>query len=443
MALLSHVTPAMAQSPDDVAALQTARRDQVETFTVTGSAAAEPLRLVASDNGGPASRSVIFDVDERVAATTAFSSANVVITDVTVLPNGDVLGITLRSLWRFDRTTGLSYEVGVLGERGANALTADSQGRVFGATNEGVFFEVDPRSGRTRRIGAFGRGLESSGDLAFAPDGTLFATVRGMSSDSLAVVDQATGRATLLGALGYPEVWGLAFAPDGLLYASAYATDTNATLLRIDIAARTLTPVPVAGARGLTGLGAIATGARALESPGDLRATVTGQTVALDWTPVSGATSYVLEVGGSTGRADIAVVDVGDVVRFSAVAPNGTYVVRVRARRGAETSGPSPEATVLVGATCPRPAAPGALTSARVGSQLTLQWSGSSDAAGYILEAGTAPGLTNVATIATGRATSLAVSLSGVPAGTYYLRVRAVSACGVGASSADASVTVP
>ena len=60
-----------------------------------------------------------------------------------------------------------------------------------------------------------------------------------------------------------------------------------------------------------------------------------------------------------------------------------------------------------------------------------------------MLQIGSAPGLTNVLDAPLGPETTLPVSLAGVPAGTYYVRVSAVSACGVGAPSNEVSLSVP
>jgi predicted phage tail protein len=60
---------------------------------------------------------------------------------------------------------------------------------------------------------------------------------------------------------------------------------------------------------------------------------------------------------------------------------------------------------------------------------------------GYVLEAGTGAGLANLGTLQIGATPSLVVP--GVPAGTYVLRVRAVTSAGSGAPSADVVLVVP
>lgn len=76
--------------------------------------------------------------------------------------------------------------------------------------------------------------------------------------------------------------------------------------------------------------------------------------VNLSWVPVettgpAGATSYVIEVGGQPGAANIAMFDTGTTAAsYLQYAANGTYFVHVRARNECGLSEPSPEATVVV-----------------------------------------------------------------------------------------------
>jgi predicted phage tail protein len=58
-----------------------------------------------------------------------------------------------------------------------------------------------------------------------------------------------------------------------------------------------------------------------------------------------------------------------------------------------------------------------------------------------VLEAGSATGLSNLASVAIGPATTF--STSGVPAGSYFVRVRAVNAAGSSAVSNEVIVVVP
>ncbi len=122
--------------------------------------------------------------------------------------------------------------------------------------------------------------------------------------------------------------------------------------------------------------------------------------------------------------------------------PAGTYFVRVRAIGADGESLPSNEVTLVVGSNpgCAAPPnAPINLVGNVSGSVVTLTWAsgGGCPASNYQVQAGSAPGLSNVAVVNNGL--SLALTASGPP-GTYYVRVIAQNA--FGASSASNQVVV-
>ena len=70
---------------------------------------------------------------------------------------------------------------------------------------------------------------------------------------------------------------------------------------------------------------------------------------------------------------------------------------------------------------------------------VSLQWQGTSEATGYLIEAGSGPDLANLAQIPVG-----GTGVSGaVPAGTYYARVRALTSCGITPASNEVVLVVP
>jgi len=182
-------------------------------------------------------------------------------------------------------------------------------------------------------------------------------------------------------------------------------------------------------------------------APSGLRASVEGSTVILNWTAASGSPlSYLLDVGSAPGRSDLASGRVlGNETSVSALnQPAGTYYVRVRATNGCGTGPASNEVVVTVtGGTCTTaPAAPTGLRASVSGSTITLNWTAPSGSPrSYLLDAGSAPGLSD---LVSGREVGVDTTMSAPnqPAGTYYLRVRAVNNCGTGPASNEVRTTV-
>ena len=129
---------------------------------------------------------------------------------------------------------------------------------------------------------------------------------------------------------------------------------------------------------------------------------------------------------------------------LTALAPEGTYFVRVRARNQAGVRPPSNEVRIIVGPLLPVPNAPQALGAQLEGRDVILRWvapTGGSAVDDYILEAGSSTGLANLARVSVGQATTLRVA--NVPPGAYYVRVKARNRSGESAASNEVLVLVP
>ena len=121
--------------------------------------------------------------------------------------------------------------------------------------------------------------------------------------------------------------------------------------------------------------------------------------------------------------------------------PPGTYFLRVRAVSAAGVSEPSNEVMVVAGGAPSPPGVPFAVGAVVSGANGSITWSkpaGPVD--GYVLEAGTAAGLSNAAVVQLGPQTS--VGFAGIPAGRYYVRVRARNGVGTGLASEEVTVVV-
>ena len=191
-------------------------------------------------------------------------------------------------------------------------------------------------------------------------------------------------------------------------------------------------------------------GGSAPGAPSGLTASASGSNVALAWTaPASGGapTTYTIEAGSGPGLANLANFSTGNTATTFAAGGvgNGTYYVRVRATNSVGTSGPSNEAIMIVGGggcTAPPGAAAGLTITQNSGGSVAFRWSAAQGGpTTYILEAGSAPGLANLATVDIG-GTGTTFATSGVGAGTYYVRVRARNACGASGPSNEVVLVV-
>jgi Zn-dependent metalloprotease len=215
--------------------------------------------LLGEDSGADDGSSTLFRLDKKGGASfrlgeTAFSD----VTDIAYTPDGTLYGVTFDRLLRIAPVNGQAFSVGTgLGFDGVNGLAADSSGALYAATLTGDVLRVDPVSGRGTRIGNYGNGLTSVGDLAFSAGGVLYATA-GLSATTpiLVTVNLSTGVATPIGPVGFGHVYGLAFDSGGRLLGVANGDRGSVPIL---IAINLLTGLgqiieEIGGANGMFGL---------------------------------------------------------------------------------------------------------------------------------------------------------------------------------------------
>lgn len=183
----------------------------------------------------------------------------------------------------------------------------------------------------------------------------------------------------------------------------------------------------------------------ALPPPTSFAAQTSGLQVTFTWGASAGAFSYQLEVGSGSGLSDLFAGNIGGGTSFSATGPAGTYFARLRARADATTSPPSNEITFTLGTSgpCVPPGAPSNLMFNKSGTNLTVNWIAGAGATSYRLLAGTAPELSNAVDVNVGGATSQGFNIAGIPAGTYYVRVVSVNACGNSGASNEVAIPLP
>jgi hypothetical protein len=183
---------------------------------------------------------------------------------------------------------------------------------------------------------------------------------------------------------------------------------------------------------------------------------VSGSTLTLTWQiPGTGsATDFVVDAGTATGLSDVAAgLSLGNVTSFVASGvPPGTYYLRLRAiGAGGLSSMPSNEIQIVVGSgggdvPVIRPGPPDGFRANVVGSGSVLfTWHPPEDGSpvtGYYLEAGSQPGLSDLAP-AYPLPVSTSFSVTGVPPGVYYVRLRGANSAGIGPPAVEKRVVVP
>lgn len=176
--------------------------------------------------------------------------------------------------------------------------------------------------------------------------------------------------------------------------------------------------------------------------PTSLTANVAGDVVSLVWQPsASASVAHAVVAGSAPGRSDIALVPVASAGLQAAVAP-GRYFVRVRAVSPCGAAAESNEVELRVGLPPLPGAPPGFTATADSHGTVTMDWQAASGTVtGYVIEAGSGPGLANLARLAIGNVHTLTVPA--VPSGTYFVRVRAATVMGEGPPSEEVTLVVP
>ncbi len=181
-------------------------------------------------------------------------------------------------------------------------------------------------------------------------------------------------------------------------------------------------------------------------APGTLTGTSNDTFVNLQWSaPATGVTQgYRFSVGSAPGLSNLSVVNLpASPTALAGPAPYGTYFVRVQATNVCGVSAPSNEVTLVVQPCTAAPLAPTGLSITKAGTFLTITWTAAAGtlAASYTLVVGSAPGLSNLAVLPTGNASTTVTG--NAPVGQYYVRVLAQNACGFSGASNEVFIAVP
>lgn len=151
-------------------------------------------------------------------------------TDLAVDKNDVMLGISLDNVYRINTATGAATLLTALGGTTPNLTSlsfvpvdinnADSAERLVAATDQGTVLEINPATGATSDLGAYGSApgglIRSSGDIVAVTGAGIFASVTIgdtlTAPDYLARIDPTTWQATPIGiGTGFDRIFGLGF----------------------------------------------------------------------------------------------------------------------------------------------------------------------------------------------------------------------------------------
>lgn len=176
-------------------------------------------------------------------------------------------------------------------------------------------------------------------------------------------------------------------------------------------------------------------------APTSLTATAENAQIGLSWTASSGATSYNVYRGTSSGGESATAIATGVTTTSytNTGLTNGTaYYYKITAVNAEGTSGYSNEASATPAGV---PAAPTSLSATAGNAEVALSWKAASGATTYNVYRGTSSGGESSTPIATG-ITATTYSNTGLANGTkYYFKVAAVDGAGTSGYSSEASAT--
>jgi fibronectin type 3 domain-containing protein len=175
-------------------------------------------------------------------------------------------------------------------------------------------------------------------------------------------------------------------------------------------------------------------------APTGLSATPGSASVALVWNASSGATSYNVYRGTSSGGETLLASGVTSTSYTDNSAANGTkYYYIVKAVDSAGTSGPSNEVSATPQSSTQPPPAPTGLTATAADHQVALTWNASTGATSYNVYRSTSSG--TEALLVSG-VTSTNYTDTGLTDGTtYFYKVKAANSAGLSGFSGEVSAT--
>ena len=181
----------------------------------------------------------------HVIGTTRDETGPIVMTDIAFDANGDLYGISALKLYRIDPVTAAVTPIGLHHLSYATSLVFSNDG-AESYTADNTLFAIDTASAKTTLIGSGNDTYYSSGDLTFI-GGVLYLTSKtadNPAGDYLVRLDK--GKGTVVGPIGYPNVFGTGTNDNVRLYGFSGTkvisinTATGAGTMILDIAGKGL-----------------------------------------------------------------------------------------------------------------------------------------------------------------------------------------------------------
>jgi streptogramin lyase len=168
--------------------------------------AATPIYSAANLTGN------LYTTDSATAATTLVGNTGIAPFDIAFSPSGQLYGLDAgTALYQIDPNTAAATYVGATGAF-INGLDFRATGVLYG-TGQDSLYTIDTTTGFATLVGSNGGLYQSAGDIAFAPDDSLFMTT---DTNLLVQLNPLTGAATLIGAIGFTDVYGIDFIGNAL-----------------------------------------------------------------------------------------------------------------------------------------------------------------------------------------------------------------------------------
>jgi len=154
-----------------------------------------------------------------IGTTRTSTGTTIIMTDIDFDPDGNLYGVSPQNMYRINKADASLTDIGSHSLSYANSLVFNNIGGQAYTADQSLF-TIDAVTGSTKRLGNGGSAYDSTGDLAFIEnDLYLTSKVQGDPADSSLIrLNMSTGVGSLVGLIGYPNVFGTASNDNVNLY---------------------------------------------------------------------------------------------------------------------------------------------------------------------------------------------------------------------------------